>query len=66
MDESDTIVEEIDQRTSFVLDISIRNLLDYNGYLRKYHDYPHYFEVIFGIIYLGEFFQIGPPFRKEL
>lgn len=38
MDDSDIILEEIDSRNSFILEITIRNLLDYNNFLKKYHE----------------------------
>jgi hypothetical protein len=66
MDETEVLYEEIDSRQNFVFDISLKNLLDYNGFLRRYQDSPYTFEIIIGIIELGDFYQIGPSFRKDI
>lgn len=66
MDESEVFYEDLQSRTSFILDISLKNLLDYNGFLQRYQDCPYYFEVCLGVIDFDEFYQIGQIFRKEI
>jgi hypothetical protein len=66
MDEDDINFEELKSRETFLLDITICNLLDYNGFLKRFHNEPHYFEVCIGVIDFEEFYQGGPTFMKEL
>ncbi len=66
MEDNEIYIEEIRMRDNFILDITIKNLLDYNGFLNDYQDSPYYFEVSIGIIIFEEFYEAGPIFRKEL
>lgn len=66
MIDKNVVYENINDRELFILEISIKNLIDFNSILSEYQDQPYLFILKLGTIIFGEFVSFGQEYRREL